>query len=120
MGTKRTFESFPSRDQYEAYLRREATKHKSRNSMTNAQYSDLVQAAGKIRSAVLNKEMGDDGWDLRDELLALQELVSQLATAIHQNHYIAYEPVRPSVDPRQVRLPERRQFDPNIYEDEDD
>jgi hypothetical protein len=72
--------------------------------MTNAQYSDLVQAAGNIRATIMQKEMGDEGWDLRDEVLALQELVSQLATAVYQNHYVAHEPVR-TVDPRQVRVP---------------
>jgi hypothetical protein len=62
--------------------------------MTNSQYSDLVQAAGNIRAAIMQKEMGDDGWDLRDEMLALQELVSQLATVVYQSHYIAYENVQ--------------------------
>jgi predicted RNA-binding protein with EMAP domain len=62
--------------------------------MKNAQYSDLVQAAGDIRAAIMTKEMGDEGWDLRDEVLALQELVSQLATVVYQSHYIAHENVQ--------------------------
>lgn len=96
--------------------------------MTNAQYSDICQSMRDVRDAVMRKEMDDIGWDLRGELLALQAVVSQLAAAVYENHYVAAEKVRP-VDPVQIRpefsrastvVKDAERFDPNIYEDEDD
>lgn len=52
--------------------------------MTTAQYSDIVQALGNVRANVMNKEMTDDGWDLRDELLALQQALALLARVVYE------------------------------------
>jgi hypothetical protein len=39
----------------------------------------INQRLDDIRNAIMSKEIGDDGWDLRDELLELLEIVAALA-----------------------------------------
>jgi hypothetical protein len=55
--------------------------------MKHEQYAAINESLGSVHSAIMKKEMGDDGWDLRDELLALTEVVSDLAMAVYQSHY---------------------------------
>lgn len=55
--------------------------------MKHEQYAAINESLGAVHSAIMRKEMADIGWDLRDELLALKEVVSDLAMAIYQSHY---------------------------------
>lgn len=51
--------------------------------MTDKQHAEIIRALADVRAALMTKEMTDDGWDLRDEMLALTEAVSNLAVAVH-------------------------------------
>jgi hypothetical protein len=53
--------------------------------MHKTQYAMLNESLGAVHNSIMRKEMGDDGWDLRDELLALKEVVSELAMLVYQD-----------------------------------
>ena len=52
--------------------------------MNDGEYSDIVQSLGNVRAAIMGKELTDVGWDLRDELLSLQEILATVATVVYQ------------------------------------
>jgi hypothetical protein len=62
--------------------------------MTKAQYAEIGESLSNVQNAIMQKEIGDDGWDLRDELLALKEVVADLAMIVYQSKYVKPEDVR--------------------------
>ena len=65
--------------------------------MTKAQYTEICESLSTVHNAIMRKEMSDDGWDLRDELLALKEAVADLAMIVYQTHppTVELRPERP-------------------------
>lgn len=62
--------------------------------MTKAQYTAIGESLSAVHNSIMQKEMGDDGWDLRGELLALKEVVAELAMVVYQSNYVKPEDVR--------------------------
>lgn len=50
--------------------------------MNEKQHAEIVEALDDLRDSIMRKELGDDGWDLRDELLVMQQIISALVHAL--------------------------------------
>lgn len=53
--------------------------------MNEKEYSSIVASLEDVRDSLMRKEIGDDGWDLRDELLELRSIVATLVYVLRPN-----------------------------------